>query len=196
MTLNEKALYLGKEFVALYCIVLAAGYFAYFGGHMSSFEDLLVIGAYMILAIPFCLIAVTIGPNLFLFGFRRSVLLGIYGPWRPITATRHLLSRFGARPDPRAANRCEAEITYDAAGSPSARELVEGLAQQLRETGIGRSKTGGLIVYDNDTRWGVEPDPAEARLTVWIESADHRFQDQVFEGVRSYVDGRTGRAGQ
>ncbi len=196
MTFSEKAVYLCKEFAALYCIVLAAGYFAYFGGHMSSLEDMLVIAAYMILAVPFSAIAVTIGPNLFMYGFRESLIIGIYGPWRPITATRHLLSKYGPRPDPRAANRCEAEITYDAAGSPSARELVDGLALQLQDTGIGRSKAGGLIVYDNDTRWGVEADPAEARLTIWIECSDRRIQDQVFEGVRAFVDERTGAAGQ
>ena len=196
MTGTEKLLYLVKEFVALYCIVLAAGYFFYFAGHMKTFDDMLVVIAYMILAIPFCAIAVTVGPNLFMYGLKNSIFYGFGGPWRPITATRHLLSRYQPKPDPRHPNRSEADITYDCPAGPSAAALVERLARQLQETGISRSQTGGLIVFDNDTRWGVEPDPVEPRLTVWVDHPEKKFQDQVFEGVRAFVDAETGVSGQ
>ena len=194
MTFKDKLLHIAAEFMVLYCIVLAVGYNFYFAGHMDTFEDMLVIAAYMILAVPFSAIAVTVGPNLFMYGLRDSLLFGFGSPWRPIAATRHLLSRYSEQPDPRQARRCEAEIDFGGLGGPSAATLVDRLARQLQQTGISRSNTGGLIVFDNDTRWGVEPDPLEPRLTVWIDHTDKKFQDQVFEGVRSFVDAELGVA--
>lgn len=194
MTFKDKLLYIAGEFMALYCIVLATGYFFYFRGHMESSDDMLVVGAYMILAVPFSAIAVTVGPNLFMRGLKHSILFGFGSPWRPITAARYLLSRHAPKPQPGHTRRCEAQIDYDGRGGPSAAALVERLARQMQETGISRSKTGGLIVFDNDTRWGVEPDPVEPRLTVWIDHPERKFQDQVFEGVRSFVDAELGIA--
>lgn len=194
MTFMQKLLYIAAEFMALYCIVLAAGYFFYFRGHMETIDDMLVVGAYMLLAVPFSAIAVTVGPNLWMRGLKNSVLFGFGSPWRPITATRHLLSQIAPKPDPRHARRCEAQIDFDGLGGPGAADLVERLARHLQETGISRSKTGGLIVFDNDTRWGVEPDPIAPRLTVWIDHPETKFQDQVFEGVRSFVDAELGIA--
>lgn len=179
----KRFLYILAEIVTLYAILLAFGAAIIWG--YDGFADVgsLIFIGFAIVAFPAAIRAATIGSKRF------SLATGFYRPIRPlamilpgICALLHETSIpvFGKRHD--------FAFEYTTTSRLPALDVVERLADKLRDAGIDHRNVGGLLVTDNTATWWIEADFDAPRLSGWVEAESGSDRRQIISGIRDFLE--------
>ncbi len=185
----RKGLYLLAEFLLLYVFVVGAVFLFFYFATGFDWVVQLIFMVFAVVAVPWCLVMVTVGRR-FVDGFQFSDLIhGIYQPVRPLAAMLEAKSaiKAEAQSSTPASEREGTEIWFEPTGGTTAQDVIFALSSHLKSNGISSSVVGGLKVRDGGTLWGINAAADEPVVLVWAETDNQTFYDQVIAGVQSFM---------
>lgn len=189
MRVLRTGVYLFAEFLFLYTLLVGAVFVFFWLATDMGFVVGAMIVLWALVCVPVAAVAVTVGPRWINGHDGDEWMHGIYQPWRPLAMLGWTAKAMGDGKTGLAGNRRGKQVWFHSDGRVTAYDVIDHLSFHLDAQCIGHTKMGGIIVRDGGTRWGVDPDPDQPFVTVWADTANTSFRDQIIHGVEDFLAG-------